>query len=158
MYAFLQWYYLTRNLLLTSYTHTGVKRNCQKSFVVLSVCSRTQVACWTTHCVKRWLFFSPLSFIHVLPDVTTSKLCEYSIFGNSGIVFKKFVVYFGKEISDFLLCCGFFITQKFKLIFRILNWLANESKTLSMSDQWLQGRMLSVSLWRETVEGGEGMI
>jgi len=58
--------------------------------------------------VKRFLSFNPFAFTHVPPDVTTSKLCE-DLFGKSvGIVFTKFMVYSGEEISDFRLCCGRF--------------------------------------------------
>jgi hypothetical protein len=44
--------------------------------------SRTLVA---NHLLcEGFLSFNPLAFTHVPPDVTTSKLCEDSIFGNSG--------------------------------------------------------------------------
>jgi hypothetical protein len=36
-----------------------------------------------------------------------------------GVVFTKFMVYFGKEISDFLFCCGCFLPPKSELILRI---------------------------------------
>jgi hypothetical protein len=52
--------------------------------------------------VKEFLSFNVLAFTHVPPDVTTSKLGEDSMFEILfGIVFTKFMVYSGKEISDF---------------------------------------------------------
>jgi hypothetical protein len=34
-----------------------------------------------------------------------------------GIVFTKFMVYFGEEISDFQLCCGFFLPKEIETYF-----------------------------------------
>jgi len=107
-------------------TYTGVKLNCYKSFFVLSVYSRTFEACWTTHCVKGLLSFNPLALTHVLPDVTTSKLCEVSMFGKSGIVFTKFVTYFCKEISDFQLCCELFSHGNVSLFWEF--WIGQPTK------------------------------
>jgi hypothetical protein len=53
-----------------------------------------------------FLSFKNRAFTHVPPDVTTSKPCKDLIFGILfGIMFTKFMVYFGEEISDFRLCC-----------------------------------------------------
>jgi hypothetical protein len=87
--------------------------------------------------VKGFLSFNPLAFTHVPPEVTTSKLCDDLMFGNS--VWRcvyKFMVYFGEELETFFMVWTFF-TWRFKLILRMLNWSANESKTLSLSDQSL---------------------
>ena len=61
-----------------------------------------------------------------------------------GIEFTKFMVYFGEEIGDFRLCSGrfppadlfiyLFIFILFIYLF-FFSWPANESKTLSLSDQ-----------------------
>ena len=46
------------------------------------------------------------------------------------------MVYFSEEISDFCLCCGGFFPMRIEASFhRILNWSANENKTLAFSDQ-----------------------
>ena len=55
-----------------------------------------------------------------------SSWCLETLFG---VVFTKFMVYFGEE-----LCCGRFLLRKFKLIFRIFELVSHESKTLSLSD------------------------
>ena len=69
--------------------------------------------------MKGFLSFSSLAFTHVLPDATTSKLCEILL----GIVFIKFMVYLAEEISDFRLLCAFFFhgnscsfSENFKLV------------------------------------------
>ena len=49
----------------------------------VSHCCRTSVACCTTRYVKGLSSFNPLAFTHVPPEVTTSKLCEDLISGNS---------------------------------------------------------------------------
>ena len=105
-------------------------------------CIQTLVACCTTHCVKGFLSFNPISFTHVPPDVTASKLCEYSILEILfGIVFTKLMVYFSEEISNFQLCCGGFFPMGIQAYFlRILNCSANESETLALSEQSLEGR------------------
>jgi hypothetical protein len=70
-----------------------------------------------------------------------------------GVVFTKFVVYFGEESVTFNYVVGIFLARKFKLIFlEFLNWSAKESKTLSLSDQSLYGRVLHVSPWRVRAE------
>jgi len=82
------------------------------------MCSGTLVACWTTSCLKGFYFVNLLCFTHDLPDVTTSKLCEESkleiLFG---IVFTKFMVYFGEEIIDFHSCCGRFSATEIETYF-----------------------------------------
>jgi len=58
-----------------------------------------------------------------------------------GIVFTKFMIYFKEEIGDFWLCCGrFFPVGIQAYLTKILNCSANESKTLVLSDQSLEGR------------------
>jgi hypothetical protein len=53
-----------------------------------------------------------------------------------GIVFTKFMVYFDEEISDFQLCCEFFLpTEIGNYFWEFLNW-----KTRSFSHQSLEGR------------------
>jgi len=47
------------------------------------MCSETLVVCCTNSCVKGFLSINLLLFNHNLPVVTTSKLCEDAIFGNS---------------------------------------------------------------------------
>jgi hypothetical protein len=69
--------------------------------------------------VKGCLSFNPLAFTHVLPEVTTSKLREDLMLGNSvwHCVY-KFMVYFGEELATFLYVVVFF-PWKFKLILRM---------------------------------------
>jgi hypothetical protein len=62
------------------------------------------------------------------------------MFGNS--------VYFDEKISDFQLCYGLFSDLNLTLLVTILNWSANGSKTLSLSDQSLKERLLEMSPWR----------
>jgi len=51
------------------------------------------------------------------------------------------MIYFKEEIGDFWLCCGrFFPVGIQAYLTKILNCSANESKTLVLSDQSLEGR------------------
>jgi hypothetical protein len=69
-----------------------------------------------------------------------------------GIVFTKIYGFIpGKKLAIFGYVLGVFLPLKFKLILRILNCSANESKTLSLSDQSLQGSLLELSPWRVKV-------
>jgi hypothetical protein len=119
-----------------------------------NLCSRTQVTRWTTRCVKGFLSFNPLAFTHVPPDVTTSAArgvavwrCVHNIYG-----------LFWWRISDFRLSCVRFLLRKWKLILRISELSANETKTHSLSGHSLKGRVLEVSPWRVRVEGQSGRI
>jgi hypothetical protein len=47
-----------------------------------------------------------------------------------------------EQLGTFGYVVGVFLPQNFKLNVRILNWSANESKTLSLSDESLQRRAL----------------
>jgi len=53
---------------------------------------------------------------------------------------------------------AFFSYGNLSLFLRILNWAANESKILSLSDQSLEGRVSDVSAWRVRVRSSEGTI
>ena len=102
-------------------------RNC------LVVADPMVVACCTSPCVKGFLPFNPLAFTHVPSDVTTSKLCEGLVFGNSVWL----CVY---KIFDFIWMRNYWLSVTFWAYFlRILNWSANKSKSLSLSNQSLEG-------------------
>ena len=107
------------------------------SVTLVPSCSRTLVAWWITRCVKGFLYFNPLAFTHVPPDVTTSKLCEDSIFGNPvGSCVYKIYGLFWWGINHFRLWCGRISPpRKFKLILRIFELVSQRSETLSLSDQ-----------------------
>ena len=79
-----------------------------------------------------------------------------------GVVFTKFVVYFGEELATFNYVVGVFLARKFKralsLFKEFFNWSAKESKTFSLSDQSLQERVLQVSPWRVRAEGQNGRL
>ena len=71
------------------------------------------------------------------------------------------MVYFGEELATFGCVWAFSSHRNLSLFLRILNYSANESKTLLLSDQSLQGRVLEVLPCRVRVEGrvddvGEG--
>ena len=57
-----------------------------------------------------------------------------------------------EKLAIFGYVLGVFLPLKFKLILRILNCSANESKTLSFTDQSLQRSLLDMSPWRVRVE------
>jgi hypothetical protein len=65
---------------------------------------------------------------------------------------KKIGFISGKKLAIFGYGLGVFLPLKFKLILRILNCSANESETLSLTDQSLQESLLEMSLWRVGLE------
>jgi len=91
--------------------------------------------------VNGFLSFTPLACTHVPPDVTTPKLRENSIFENHlALCLQNLWFYVEVAISNFWLCCGRFYPKEILLdFFKILNWPANENKTLSLTDQSLEG-------------------
>jgi hypothetical protein len=75
--------------------------------------------------VKGFLTFSPLAFTHVPPDVTTSKLCEDPMFGNSlwHSVYKILGFISVKKLATFNYVVGVFshrnlslFSENFKLV------------------------------------------
>jgi hypothetical protein len=111
------------SLRFKAFVARTVKLNCHFAFPPISVaenCSRILVAYWTTRCVKGFLSFNPLAFTPV--DVTTSKLCEDLIFGNSvwGCVYKICgfisVKKFGYVVGVFLPRKFIIISENFKLV------------------------------------------
>jgi hypothetical protein len=58
--------------------------------------------------VKGFLSLKPLACTHVPLDVTISKLCEEFMFG---IVFAKFMFYFGEELGTFGYAVDVFPTE-----------------------------------------------
>ena len=79
--------------------------------------------------------------------MTTSKLCEDSVFGNSvsALCLQNLWFILMKKSATFDYVVEVFSHGNISLFWRILNWSANESKTLALSDQSLQGRVLQVS-------------
>ena len=107
--------------------------------------SRTLVAHWTTRCVKGSVSFNPLAFTRDPPYVTAAKLNEGLIFANSlwHCVYRICGVISVKNSATFY-HVGVLLPRKCKLIFlEFLIGSGNESKTLSLSDQSLEG-----SCWR----------
>ena len=72
--------------------------------------------------MKGFLSFNPLAVIHVRPDVTTSKLCEDLLIGNSVRRLCLQIVWFisVKKLANFGIVVGVLLPGKFKLIFENL--------------------------------------
>jgi hypothetical protein len=68
--------------------------------------------------VKGFLFFKPLAFTRVHPDVTTSKVWEGLMFGNSvwHYVYKNLWFISVKKLATFGYVVGVFIPRKFTLV------------------------------------------
>jgi hypothetical protein len=62
-----------------------------------------------------------------------------------GTAFTKFTISLVKKLATFGYVVGVFLPRNYKFILRILNWSANERKTLPLSDESLEGRALP---WR----------
>ena len=109
------------------------------------------------HSLCEGIFILQLSCFYPCPSGhDNGKLCKDLMFGNCiGMVFAEFMVYFGE---DFRLCCGRFCHGDLRLYGEFLKWSANKSKTLSLSDQSLQGKVLHVFPWRVRVEGQSGWL
>jgi len=86
--------------------------------------------------------------------MTTSELCEDSIFGNSigHCVYKIGWFYVGEEINDFRLCCaGFFSQGNLSLFSENFKLVSQRYSTLPLSDLSLEGRC-----WN-TISGAGGV-
>jgi len=83
-------------------------------------CSRTLAVYWITRCVKGFLSFKPVAFTHVPPDVTTSKLCEELMFGNSvwHCTYKKLGFILMKKLATF----GYIVEVSLPLKFNFYFW------------------------------------
>ena len=69
--------------------------------------------------MKGFLSFSPLAVIHFPPDVTTSKLCDDFIIGNSVRRCALQTVWFisAKKLANFGIVVGVSLSGKLKVIF-----------------------------------------
>jgi len=65
-----------------------------------------------------------------------------------GTVFTKFMVNFGEEISDFLLCCGLFLPRKFKLIVENFTFFSQGKLNPFVFRPITNGKLLVASSWR----------
>ena len=143
------WYHETAPLLGQVVTRLRMTHKVNK---ITSYCGRKFVACWTTRCVKGLLTFNTLAFTHVSPDVTTSKLCGDSIFGNFvwHFVYKNLWFISVKKLATFSYIVEVFLPQKSNLISENFKLVSQKSKTFSLSDQSLDWRFR----WRLPGEWG----
>jgi len=64
-----------------------------------------------------------------------------------GTVFTKFMVNFGEEIGDFLLCCGLFLPRKFKLILENFTFFSQGNLNPFVFRPITNGELLVGSPW-----------
>jgi hypothetical protein len=104
------------------------------------------------------LSFNPLAFTHVPPDVTTSKLCGDSIFGNSvwQCVY-KIKVYSVKKLETFGYVVDVFLPRKFKLISEKFKLVSQRTYSPFVFRPIVRGKVLKVSSWRGRVKVQRGV-
>ena len=95
-------------------------------------------------------FFATLFYSCVLN--TLYNILYFDVSGMRRIKVKIYGFISGKKLAIFDSVLGVSLPLEFKLFLRILNCSANESKTLSLTDQSLKRRLFELSPWRVRVE------
>jgi hypothetical protein len=99
--------------------------------------------------VKGLLTLNPHAFTRVPPDMTAYYLREPAIWKFSSVFVLAKLWHFSsvKKSATLGYVVGVSFHRKLSLTFENLNWSANKSKPLSLSDHSLKRKVLEVSPW-----------